>query len=783
MRKFLTGTCFALTCLLANAQFVLKGKIIDSTSNHPLPDATVELDKAQLAVADGNGIFFFKSVAAGNHTLEVRFVGYDAQFLNIYLKHDTVVEVPLVTNTMLKEEVIVSSTRTSSSGAFAFTNISKTALQQQNFGQDMPQLLNWTPSVVTTSDAGVGIGYTGMRIRGSDATRINVTINGIPYSDSESHATYWVNIPDIASSTQSVQIQRGVGTSANGGNAFGATVNLQTLTLQAEPYAQVTLGAGTFGTGRITAKGGTGLLNKRWSVDVSTSKIVSDGYVDRASSDLSSYYVNAGFHGNKTMVKVVLFGGHEVTYQAWYGLDAEMLKANRTFNYAGAIYNADGSIEYYKNQHDNYKQNHYQLHVSHRVAKNWTGNVSGHYTYGRGFYEEYHQAKALAELGLANYVIRDSVVEAMDVVVRKWLNNHFYGATFSVQYEGDKLDFTFGGAANSYANAKHFGELHWAHFAEAIKPDQVYYRGESHKSDLNLYAKAAYSINDKWSGFLDAQVRRVGYETKGIDNNQVSYAVDETYQFFNPKVGITYAVTPAHQLYGSYAMAHREPNRSDFLENATTPKRERLGDLELGWRLKKSRLQVEMNYYFMQYKNQLVLTGEQDDAGYPIRANIGKSYRTGLEASAAAAIGKFSLAGNATWALNQNQDFKGFDASSGSVEPRNTTIAFSPALIAGAQISFAPLQPLTICVLAKFVGRQYLDNTEDEALALDRYFVQDLRLSYSIKSRYTKHIKVSLLVNNILNEKYISNGVVYGSTPYYFPQAGINFLAMVEVRI
>jgi len=643
----------------------------------------------------------------------------------------------------------------------------------------MPFILNWTPSLVTTSDAGAGIGYTGVRIRGSDATRVNVTINGIAYNDSESQGTFWVNLPDIASSTQSVQIQRGVGTSTNGAGSFGGSVNVQTISQQRDPYAEVMLGGGSFNSQRLTVKAGTGLINKRWSFDGRASKIKSDGYIDRASSDLDSYYFSGGYYGDKTILKAIVFGGQEVAYQSWNGIDGATMKEDRTFISAGALYDENVVSGYYDNEVDNYKQDHYQLHLTQKLNEYWNANVSLHYTYGRGYYEQYKQAKPFAELGLDDMVIGDSTLTYGNFIIRKWLDNQFYGGTFSFNYEKDKTALTIGGAYNRYARAKHFGEIIWAQHAANSAVRDHYYDGESQKNDFNIYVKWNYALTTRLNAFIDLQYRTVSYETKGTDDDLTPYDFTDNLNFFNPKAGLSYLLTGSDVLYASYAVANREPNRTDYVDGEVKPKSERLDNIEIGWRRVAEFYNLEANYYLMNYTDQLVLTGKLDNVGNPIRANVGKSYRTGIELSGLFKIyDQLVWNANLTLSMNKNKEYV-FDPSE---KGKDTNIILSPNVIAGSQLTWSAYG-FQVALLSKFVGNQYLDNTETESLTLDPYFVNDLRLGYSFKPKGIKSIDLSLLVNNIFNEEYESNGATYGDgVAYYFPQAGTNFMAMLTLK-
>jgi len=765
-------------------QFSITGTVKNGKSNQVLAGASVQLENQnRFAVTDEFGRFRIEKLPVGDYSMLIRFIGFQEKTENVSLKQNVNVTVTLDESVQLTDEVVVYATRANEKTPTTFTNVSGQALSKQNFGQDMPLLLNWTPSLVTTSDAGAGVGYTGLRIRGSDASRINVTINGIPYNDSESQGTYWVDIPDVASSTQSVQVQRGVGTSTNGGSAFGGSVNLQTTSLRTDPYAEGMIAAGSFNTQRYTMKAGTGLINDRWAFDAKVSKITSDGYVDRASSDLGSYYLSGGYYGKKTVIKAITFGGHEKTYQSWNGNDSETIKTNRTFNSAGALYDEAGNVKgYYDNEIDNYNQDHYQLHVTQQLSDHWNANVSLHYTYGRGYYEQYKQGKAFSDLGLNDLVLKDTIISSGDFIVRKWLDNKFYGGTFSFNYDKEKTNLTIGGAFNQYGHAKHYGEIIWAQYAASSQIRQHYYDGLSQKNDFNIYAKWNYEISPALNAFIDLQYRYVGYTTAGTDDDLVPYDISDKFNFFNPKAGLSYSLSAKDILYASYAIANREPNRTDYVNGDVKPKHEKLGNLEAGWRRNSDRYAFEANYYLMNYTDQLVLTGKLDNVGNPIRANVGKSYRTGVELSGTIRLTeRWSWNANATWSRNKNKDYV---ADFGNVdEKKNTSIVLSPDWIAGSQLSCNAFRNFQVTLLSKYVGKQYLDNTQTESLTLDSYFINDLRFNYTLSPRGMKELGLSLLVNNLFDVKYSSNGATYGDgVAYYFPQAGTNFMAMMTLK-
>ncbi|WP_228027983.1 TonB-dependent receptor [Costertonia aggregata] len=678
------------------------------------------------------------------------------------------------------DEVLVSAVRVTKQSPVTFSNLTKEEIKPRNLGQDIPILMNFLPSVVTTSNAGAGIGYTGIRVRGSDATRVNVTINGIPYNDAESHGTFWVNMPDFASSTESLQLQRGVGTSTNGAGAFGASLNILTDAVSDEAYAQISSSLGSFNTLRNNIKFSTGLLNDHIEISGRLSRISSDGYVDRASSKLDSYFLQGAYKDDNTLIKALLFGGHEITYQSWFGIDAATLERDRTFNPAGIYTDENGETQFHENQVDNYKQDHAQLLWNEKINERWSTNIALHYTRGRGFFEEFREDDSFATYGIIPITVNGEAVNTTDIIRRRWLDNDFYGTVFSANYVKDKLNFIVGGGWNTY-KGDHFGEVIWARFSNNLDIRDRYYEDNSVKTDFNIYTKANYQLNKKWSLYGDLQYRTVGYEANGEETG----LVDETYDFFNPKAGLTFDLNQNHNFYFSYAVANREPNRNDF-ENGN-PKPERLNDFELGWRYVSPDVQINTNLYYMAYKDQLVLTGELNDVGAPLRENIGDSYRFGLEVDANVQLGdKFQLQPNVALSTNKNKDF--FIERDGLLRNLgDTNISFSPNIVAGNRFTFIPTQQLQLSLFSKFVGEQYLSNTDTESSKLDSYFTTDFNVTYEIKTnKILKSIVLSGLVNNIFDELYVSDGYTFlddFSTPGnsfevqgFYPQAGINFL-------
>ncbi|RNL93497.1 TonB-dependent receptor [Sinomicrobium pectinilyticum] len=688
------------------------------------------------------------------------------------------------------DEVLVSAVRVTAQSPVTFSNLNKTEMAPRNLGQDIPVLMNYLPSVVTTTDAGAGVGYTGIRVRGSDATRVNVTINGIPYNDSESHGTFWVNMPDFASSVENLQLQRGVGTSTNGAGAFGASLNLLTDAVSEEASGEISNSYGSFNTRKHTVKFSTGKLNDHFEMAGRLSVIRSDGYIDRASSDLKSYFLQGAYVSDNTLIKALVFGGHQTTYQAWNGVDAETLETNRTYNSAGRYTDAQGNIRFYDNEVDDYAQDHAQLHWNQKLSENWSTNLAFHYTYGRGYFEQYREDDPFSIYGLAPVISENDTVNRTDLIRRRWLDNDFYGTTFSAHYEEDKTDLIIGGAWNKY-EGDHFGEIIWARYASQSEIRDRYYDDTSRKTDLNVFAKANYRLDEHWSLFGDMQYRTIRYEANGEDTG----LVDDSFNFFNPKAGVTYTLNPFHNFYFSYARAGREPNRNDYEDG--NPRPEYLNDFELGWRYLSGKVKLNVNAYYMRYKDQLVLTGELNDVGAPIRENSGDSYRLGLEADATVFLSdKWVLRPNVAWSDNRNVDFV-FRRDGELHDLGNTNIAFSPKIIAGNILTFLPVDDLQISFLSKYVGEQYMGNIDAESSKLDDYFVNDFNVQYEIKTNTIfKSIILNGLVNNIFDVKYESNGFFYiydsdqvnpGSITTveeagYYPQAGINFLVGATLK-
>lgn len=821
-----TGAALLALTAPAWAQGPVAGTITDARTGEALPGATIFLDGAAIGVTNAAGAFNLSAVPAGSHALRITFLGYEplaqpvqgqpaSQQLNARLQPGGV----------LTGEALVTATRASDRTATVYTNLSKQDLGKRNFGQDLPYLLDQTPSVVVTSDAGAGVGYTDIRIRGTSSTGINTTINGVPLNDPESHGSFLVNLPDLASSINSIQVQRGVGTSQNGSAAFGASLNISTLDVRREAYAETQNSYGSFNTWKNNVSFGTGLVGKYFTFDGRLSRIASDGYMNRAASDLKSYYFAAGYQQKNTLLKFITFSGREKTYQAWNGVPEPALTGDRallqTFIDNGELSAADAaralqegrrySYYTYDNQTDNYQQNHYQLHLSQGLGSDWNLGAALHLTRGFGYYENYRTGRRFTDYGLPNVVVGGDTLTKTNLIDRKWLDNYFYGGTFALNYQpraNDKLQATLGGGWNRFDN-DHYGEIIWAQYASTSFPGQRYYDNTARKTDFNAYARATYQALP-WLGlYADAQVRRIIYKIDGVEDEQNDVTTRANYTFFNPKAGATASLGHGQQLYASFAVGQREPIRADFTDRQAgyaPAQAERLNDFEAGYRLTRADLsflgprtavRIEANYFDMTYRNQLVATGQLNDVGTALRTNVARSYRRGVELTGfIAADDKISLSSTLTLSRNRILDYHEvtYDSNYAPVvaaEGRNTTISYSPSAVSAHTLEGQPLKGLRVAALYKTVSRQYLDNSTDNRRSLAGYQVLDLRLRYALHPAFMKEIELALLVSNVLNTKYSANGYTYSyigasgqseTFNWYYPQATRNFLASVNLR-
>ena len=708
-------------------------------------------------------------------------------------------------STITLEEVKLTGIKAKDNTPVTFTNVSKKDIASRNLGQDIPILLNYLPAVVTTSDAGAGIGYTGIRVRGSDATRVNVTLNGIPYNDAESQGTFWVNLPDFASSVEQIQLQRGVGTSTNGSAAFGASLNVETSGIQQNAFSSLSSSLGSFNTFKNTFQFSTGMLNDHFSFSGRLSKINSNGYIDRAASNLDAYFFQAAFQDENTLIKALIFGGHEITYQSWYGVDAETLVSNRTYNPAGEIYDNNGNLTgFYDNQVDDYTQDHYQFHWDEKINAFWSSSLGLNYTYGRGFYEEYNDVwynenisfggdTSFDYLQIQPFTIGETTVESTENISQKWLDNDYYVLTLGLNYQTAETTINFGGLYSRYIG-DHFGNLLWGQTIGASAPNHRFYENQGVKTEGSFFAKATHQLSSKLTGFLDLQIRGIDYKVEGTISGPDNFDVDDQFTFFNPKAGLTYTLSQKQNIYFSYAKAQREPNRTDY-ENGS-PKPEKLNDFELGWRINNEKVRVQTNLYWMEYQDQLVLTGAIDEVGAPIRQNVGKSRRVGLEVDATIQLAdQWLLKPNLALSSNQNLDFY-FKRDGVLQSLGKTQLAYSPGVVAGNALVFAPSTRFQVGLLSKYVGKQYMGNIDSENSTLPSYFVSDINFVFTWQpNKWIKEIQWLTTVNNIFNFKYESNGYFYTydddwSTSGqittiegagYYPQAGIHFLSGVTL--
>ncbi len=799
------------------AQTKINGKIIDESTNTPLIGATVQLlNSSKSTLSNVNGEFNFDGLENKTYLLQIRYLGYETLEREIS-PVDNIYILKLSPSSILTDEVLITATRAADNSPITFTTIKKKDIEKQNYGKDFPYLLESTASVVTTSDAGAGVGYTGIRIRGSDATRINVTLNGIPYNDSESQGVYWVDLPDISSSVESVQVQRGVGTSTNGAGAFGASINIETGSLKATPYASIDNSFGSFNTRKHTLVAGTGLLNNHFTIDGRLSKVVSDGFLDRASSDLTSYYLSGGYYGKRSMLKLNIFSGKEITYQSWYGTPESRVKddeqgmldyiarngldeedANNLFT-SGRRYN----YYTYDNQVDDYTQTHYQLLYAWDISSEITWNTALHYTKGNGYYEQYKKEQDLDDYGFERPIIGIDTVFSTDLIRRRWLDNDFYGITFSVDYTpSNTLNVLLGGAWNQY-DGDHFGEIIWAQYAGDIAIRDRYYENNGLKTDFTIYGKMSWEPISNLTLFADLQYRKVGYSLQGIDSDRQAINQDHNFDFVNPKFGASFQLTNSSNIYGSFSIGNKEPNRTDFIDSPTggAPLPETLQNLEVGYKKRTENLWLQSNFYLMDYKNQLVLTGELNDVGSSLRTNVDKSYRMGIELETGLKLTELlSLQANTTFSKNIIQSFDEIVYDYGTnwdefnvvtINHANTQIAFSPNITAGATIVFTPLEGLEIAWIHKYVGKQYLDNTTNESRVINDYYISDTRASYGLATLGMKRISFNLAVYNIFNKMYESNGYTWGyqgggnniRENFYYPQAGTHFMAGIKLEI
>ena len=770
--------------------------------------------------SDAKGKFEFAQIpsADSTYTILVEKPGFLPQSMTISSNSNEEVKVLLFSNMKTLEDIHVNTTRLSDFSTSQILIRKINPLERKNFGQDIPVLLEATPSLVTTSDAGAGVGYTGLRIRGVDATRINVTINGIPVNDPESHAVYWVNMPDLASSIENIQIQRGVGSSTNGASSFGASLNIKTQDISEKPFGSIDQSMGSFGTFKTTIKAGTGIINKHFSLETRMSSIQSNGYLDRASSDLKSYFISGAYIGQKSVLKAIVFSGKEITYQAWYGTPESRVNGDTTAMNAYADRNGLSSEERdnllnagrtynfytYKNEVDNYQQDNYQLHFTHTFNDKLILNLAGHYTYGRGYYEQYRKGENLTDYGLNPVIIGSDTVQQTDLIRRLWLDNDFVGAVYGLTYKPTAhLDFVLGGSANTYFG-RHFGELVWAQYASNSEIYQRYYSNDSRKSEVSSYVKAVYK-RDRFDVYTDLQFRHVDYSFIGkelVDGIPIDVNQAVQFNFFNPKVGASFKLNTNQTLFLNGGISHREPVRADFIASTAEnrPTFETLQDVEFGHQINTSRLSLTTNLYYMNYQNQLLLTGEINDVGAYIHTNVAKSYRMGVELYGSYRFDKkLKMTGGITLSQNKIPQFNEYvdvylDTlpyyTQKVISHQNTDMSFSPNVVGNIGLEWIPLDNFTIAWMSKLVGRQFLDNTGDVNRSIDPYNFSNLQVNYSIFDKFCKEIQFGVMVNNVLNQYYSNNGYTFSyaygeqttTENFYYPQAGRNFMVRVLLK-
>jgi len=808
-----------------SSQIKLSGTITDQSGN-ALSEANILLQNTYLATSSNReGRFILERLKPGDYQLQISYIGFETLLVPVELLRDTLVEIVLYYSPITTQEFSVTATRADEHTPMVYTTLSKKEIEANNLGQDIPELLSQSPSMVFTSDAGTGIGYSYLRLRGSDQTSINVTINGVPVNDAESQNVFWVDLPDIASSAQNIQIQRGVGTSTNGAGAFGGSINLLTDDMNAQPSGQINLGYGSFNTFKGSVKLGSGLLNEHWTLNGRLSYIKSDGYIDRSDSKLISYYISAGYTSKKTTLRFLSFGANENTQQAWNGVPRIRLEndVQGMLDYAAAsgfgpqhtqnLLTSDRRYNFYtwQDEVDNYSQLNNQLVLNQKLNRHWFFNTTLHYTKGNGYFEQYQYEENafddnhFSDYGLADPIIGNDTINTSDFIRRRWLDNDFYGLVASLNYDKNKWKVWLGGGYNRY-QGQHFGEVIWSTIATTYNVPHRYYDNNATKTDGNIYLRAHYLLNENVSLYGDIQYRNVHYAFLGIDTNCNSLNQDINLDFINPKAGVNYQLNQHNRLFISFAVGNKEPNRDDFIiaPPDNRPLHQTLYDTELGYALSNENLAFEAVFYNMQYNNQLIQTGELNDVGEEIRTNTKDSYRRGIELMLTWRPVKWlEWSVNSTFSQNKINNHKEYidnweSWGKDTLFIAQSDLAYSPGIIAGSQLAFrlfqqakadkSNLQTLHLTLISKYVGKQFIDNTSNDSRSLDPYFVNDIRLNYNLGGKSFKALEIILLVRNVFNVEYVSNGWVYkynyqGSTNNIdglFPQAGINFLVGVN---
>ncbi|NOX85701.1 MAG: TonB-dependent receptor [Chlorobi bacterium] len=782
------------------AQYSISGKITDSHTGEPLPGANIIIENTLLATTSGtDGSYSFQKLKPGKYTLKVTFIGYSPVEKTANVNNDIQLDIQLVPTVYISDEVVISAIRAGGGNVTTSRQMDAGQIERNNTGQDLPYVMKTLPSTVISSDAGNGIGYTNIRIRGTGLTGINVTLNGVPVNDGESQGVYFVDLPDLASSVDNMKVQRGVGVSSNGEAAFGGSINIKTGEFNPDPYGEISVAGGSFNTFKGTLKFGSGLIRNKWLFDGRVSLIRSDGYVDRASSDLKSFYVSGGYYGNKDILKIIVMSGQEKTYQAWYGTPKDSLETNRTYNPAGMILDENGNITgYYDNQTDNYRQTYYQLHYAHEFSRRLNMAATLYYTKGIGYYESYKNNQKFSDYGWNDTVIGSDTITRTSLIRQKWLDNDFYGANVSLTYNPGRFELNIGTGGNQYFG-KHYGYVVWSQVARLGDYDRPWYYNTGLKNNFHVFAKAAYHVTENFEIYLDLLYRYIHYDMKGTHDDLRDLTQTHNYSFFNPKLGLSYSINQQNSLFLYGGIANREPSRSVFRDADPGQKvlPERLYDLEIGYKYNASHFTAELNGFYMYYKDQLVQTGKINNVGTPIMTNVPRSYRTGVEFIGAARFLKIvNWQLNATYSRNKIQNFVSY-VDNWDLWPQQvvdtlgtTDISFSPDFTLSGNLSVEPVSRLTISLISQYVGRQYIDNTSNLERSLDPYFVNDLRFFYSLPTGFFRQIDFWLTFNNIFNVKYEANAWVYryvydgteNEMNGYFPQATFNFMAGINLK-
>ncbi len=796
----ISGFLFGQTVLFGQT---LKGKVTDISGN-PLAGATITIAGTYVGTYSGpEGEYIFTGLKNGIYVVRFSFIGYQTITSEAEINNDVILNVSLKPMEVITNDVIISATRAGEKTPLAYTNVTGEILEKRNTGQDIPYLLSLTPSFIETSEAGNGIGYTSLRIRGTDASRINVTLDGIPLNDPESQQVFWVDLPDLASSVDNIQVQRGVGTSSNGAGAFGASINIQTRGIENEPFAEINSSAGSFGTFKNSITAGTGLLQERFAFQMRYSDLRSDGFIRRTGSKHNSAYMSALYRTGKSLLKANIILGNEKTGIGWWGVPEEMLKTDRRYNPAGEYTDENGLTKYYDNETDNYTQNHYQLILSRKLDAAMSFHSALHYTTGKGYYEEFREDEPFGEYGLAPVVAGGETIPETDLIRRKWMENHFYGIVYSLNYRKGRVDASIGGGLNLYSG-DHFGKIIWMRYPGNTERDHRWYFNNGEKGEISIYGKMNWSLTEKLTAYGDLQYRYIKYGLDGTDDDLKNIGQVHRFSFFNPKAGLFLSIASNQEAYLSFSVANREPTRTDFKEasgdNEATPKAERLFDTELGYRLRFVRSSFALNLYGMIYRDQLVPTGELSNVGYPIMTNVGKSYRAGAEIIAgfipADFMGwDFSLTLSRNKIIDFTEHYIEYNTSDWSSEYKSRSIgtsdiAYSPSLTGSSDLSARIFPRLRLHFISKYVGRQYFDNTMDSERMLDPYFVNNLMLDFDPGTKHISGASIQVLLNNLFNAKYESNA--YGgnwyedgtekSWAYYFPQGGTNFMVKLGFK-